>query len=972
MSEVPTPGMPLLLAAFEELPIGVSVFDRELHLLFTNRQFRELLGFPEALCRPGENLAALFRFNAERGEYGSGDIEAQVAERVARARAFEAHSFERRRPDGCVIEIVGRPLPEGGFITTYTDITARKLAEEALLASRAELEQRVADRTRSLRERERELSAKTALLELTLEHMDQGITFVNQRFELELMNARTLELLDLPAWISRPGTTFEQIMRFNAERGEYGPGDVDALVRERVRAASERTPHRLQRLRPNGMVIEVRGRPLPDGGFVTTYTDVTDRQLAEDKLRSERDRLRSLIDGIPGGVTFFDASLRLVAYNRQFVDLLDFGELLKRNPTPTLEEFARFNAERGEYGEGDIDERVRYVVGRAREAKPHLFERTRPNGVVLEVRGAPLAEGGFVTIYTDITHRRETERELLKRTTYLTEIIAHIPVGLTVFDENLKLKYWNDEAVRVLDLPRDAVYRDVPFADLIRFPAMRGEYGPGDPDEQIQARVAMARQFKAHRFERTRPNGKTHLINGSPMQVGDRVAGFITTYSDITDRKRDEAAIRNLLGMQRAILDSADYAIIATDPKGIVLEFNRAAERMLGYTAEQVVGVVTPAKWHDSNEIRTRAVALSATLGRSISPGFETFVSRAAMGHSETQEWRWVRADGRHFPVLLSVSPVLNPEGEIIGFVGIGRDITREKRAEEEVRNLNESLERRVTERTEALARANSELRQATERLVQSEKLAALGRLVAGVAHELNTPLGTMLTMASATSDRVEAFRQTLATSPLRRSTFDQFVTGIEESSRVIERNAQRAARLIEDFKEMASDQTSMRRRSFGLRRVIEELLSALTPTLKRARLQIDLQVDDGLTLDSYPGPIEQIVENLVMNALNHAFEPGQGGCLSIVAERLDETSLGLRISDNGKGMDEEVLRHAFDPFFTTKLGQGGTGLGLYLVYGLATGPLGGEVSLDSRVGEGCNFRFRFPFVAPAFQPAEA
>lgn len=955
----------VLLAAFEELPTGVSVFDAELNLTFTNRLFRELLGFPDALCLPGEPLEELFRFNAERGEYGPGDVADQVAARLAVAREFKAHAFERRRPDGRYLEVQGRPLPGGGFITTYTDITARKMAEDALLAIRSDLECRVVERTETLQHRERDLSAKTHLLELTLDNINQGITVVNGKGDVELVNRRALDLLDVPETLLSPGISFEAIMRFNAARGEYGDGDVERQVRERLEAARRGETHHFQRTRPDGTVIEVHGVPLQDGGFVTTYTDVTERQRIEDNLRAEHDRLRTLIGGIPGGVTLFDANFRLIAYNARFVQMLEFGDLLSRNPMPTLEEFARFNAERGEYGTGDIEERVRMLVARAREAKAHVFERARPNGMILEVRGAPLAEGGFVTIYTDITHRRETERELLKRTAYLTEIIASIPVGLTVFDENLKLKYWNDEAVRVLDLPRDAVFRDVPFADLIRFPALRGEYGPGDPEEQIQLRVDKARQFTAHRFERTRPNGKTHLINGSPMLVGEKIAGFITTYSDITDRKRDEADIRKLLGMQRAILDGADYAIIATDPEGIVLEFNRAAERLLGYSAERVIGTLTPAAWHDSDQIRSRAAAISARIGKPVRPDFQAFVAHATLGGAELQEWIWVRADGYRFPVQLSVTPFRSHDGNIVGYMGVGRDVTREKKSEEELRTLYDSLEKRVRERTEALTKANDELKQATERLVQSEKLAALGRLVAGVAHELNTPLGTLLTMASATADRVQDFREVLENGNPRRSLFDQFVNGMEQSAQVIQRNALRAARLIEDFKELASDQTSMRRRTFGLRRVIEELLSALSPTLKRTKITVALEVDDALTLDSYPGPIEQIIENLAMNAIHHAFSPDSEGVLTISAERVGNEHVVLSFRDNGQGMNEEVLRHVFDPFFTTKLGQGGTGLGLYLVYGLATGPLGGQLSVESQLGQGTVFHLRLPLTAP-------
>lgn len=666
-------------------------------------------------------------------------------------------------------------------------------------------------------------SALLSTLLAALQELPLGVSVFDRDLRLVFANLRFRELLDLAEAWSRPGVTLSDLLKFIATRGEYGPGDPDVLAAERLAVIRSGASEVYRRARPDGTILEVRSHPLADGGFITTYADVTREARAEEQTRAERDRLQTVIDGMPGGVSMFDRDLRLIAFNQRFVELLGFEELISVNPSPTMEEFARFNTVRGEYGDVDVESTVADLLARARRPVAHVFERVRPNGLVLEVRGQPLPAGGFVTIYTDITQRRHAELELLTRTTYLTEIIANIPQGISVFDAELRLKYWNDEFIRVLELPRDAVYRDVTFADLIRIPARRGDYGPGDPEAHVAARIALAREFKPHRFERTKPSGLTHLVNGSPMLVDGRVVGFITTYTDITDRKNVEA----------------------------------------------------------------------------------------------------------------------------------------------EVRRLNETLQARVVERTEALERSSAELNQAMERLVQSEKLAALGRLVAGVAHELNTPLGTTLTVASTVSHRVEAFRAEVQSGAVRRSRLDEFMSGLSEAALLIERNSERAAHLIQDFKQVAADQTSSRRRTFLLDRVLEELLTTLAPRFARTNIELVSDVAPCLEFDSYPGPLEQVVQNLCVNSIIHGFTDRRHGRISLSAVAVGDTEVELVVADDGIGMPEEVQRRAFDPFFTTRLGQGGTGLGLYIVYTLVTGALGGRIDISSAPGQGSRFTIRLPRIAP-------
>jgi PAS domain S-box-containing protein len=285
--------------------------------------------------------------------------------------------------------------------------------------------------------------------------------------------------------------------------------------------------------------------------------------------------------------------------------------------------------------------------------------------------------------------------------------------------------------------------------------------------------------------------------------------------------------------------------------------------------------------------------------------------------------------------------------------------------AEEGLQRLAETLENRVAERTRELEAANASLSQAMEQLVQREKLASLGSLVAGVAHELNTPIGNALTVSTALNDIHREFAGELASGAMKRSTLDRFVAENSEATALIERNLQRAAALISHFKQVAVDQASVRRREFDLAALVEDVLSTLSPRLKRSPHRIDVDIPPGLVLESYPGPLEQVLTNLVENSLVHGFEPGRAGVIRISAEA-QGTHIRLRYADDGQGIPAALRHRVFDPFFTTRLGQGGSGLGLYLVYNLVHGRLGGSIQLLDGAGPGACFIVDVPVVAPA------
>jgi signal transduction histidine kinase len=297
--------------------------------------------------------------------------------------------------------------------------------------------------------------------------------------------------------------------------------------------------------------------------------------------------------------------------------------------------------------------------------------------------------------------------------------------------------------------------------------------------------------------------------------------------------------------------------------------------------------------------------------------------------------------------------------------------------AKRDLKDLNVSLESRVTERSAALERANADLSAALStlqrtqvELLASEKMASLGSLVAGIAHELNTPIGNSLLASTSLRDRVEDFESHVAAGALRRSELIVHLEEVRTASQLISNSLHKAAELISSFKQIAVDQTNDQRREFDLQEAVRDTIATYTPRLRRAGCEVVLEIQEGLRFDSYPGGLYQVLNNLMNNALNHAFEAGRSGTITVHAEAAADGMVALTFSDDGVGMTEEVLRRVFDPFFTTRMGQGGTGLGMHIVYNIVNAALGGRITVSSAPGAGTSVRMLLPRSAPQRDPA--
>ncbi|WP_046166849.1 ATP-binding protein [Chromobacterium vaccinii] len=308
-------------------------------------------------------------------------------------------------------------------------------------------------------------------------------------------------------------------------------------------------------------------------------------------------------------------------------------------------------------------------------------------------------------------------------------------------------------------------------------------------------------------------------------------------------------------------------------------------------------------------------------------------------------EWIWLLARG------MVVS--LDIHGRPLRMIGTYSDITARKQAETELQLLNNHLEERVSAR-------GAELQTAMQQISIAEKQAALARMVAGMAHELNTPIGNVLLCSSQMRADIGAIAADDAEKRLSRKGLQEFLQKAGETCELLQRNSEQAGDLIGRFKQIAVDQLDQPKRSFHPAKVMANLLETLLPAEHHPHIRIDLRIPADLVIENYPSALEQLVSHLVANTLAHGFDEKGGGAIRIDIGR-DQDELTLIYADDGKGIGHELQSKVFDPFFTTRMGQGGMGLGLALVHNIVQAILKGRIRLESEPGQGAAFIITFP-----------
>src|SRR6201996_5183483 len=515
----------------------------------------------------------------------------------------------------------------------------------------------------------------------------------------------------------------------------------------------------------------------------------------------------------------------------------------------------------------------------------------------------------------------------------------------------------------------DGIYVTTPAGALLNAnPALARMMGYGTPEELIgevsdishniyvhpeareQYRALMARDGMVREFEyqvRQR-SGAILWISDSATVVRDEsgeIVRYEGTVRDITDQKRAEDAIAEGRRLLQQVIDTVPAVINVKNKKLRYVLMNRYMAGIFGIEPGDAIGRTTSdlmsrygAKKTDENDKRVLA-------------------TRNGLGFYEEE---YMDSSGHLRQWLVNKLPLLDAEGEIEKIVTVALDIGERKRGEQEMRKAKDAAEA-----------ALRNLRETQNSLIEAEKLAALGRLVAGVAHEVNNPVGISLTVASSLERKTAMFTAEVARGDLRRSSLNDFLATSRDASSQLVANLNRAAELIQSFKQVAADRNYSDQRSFDLADLTEQVVMSLRPGLRKHNLTLNVDCQPNLTMNSYPGPFGQVLTNLFLNAVAHAFPDGRPGAVDIVVREAGKDNVEIVFSDNGCGMSLDVRRRAFDPFFTTRRDQGGTGLGLHIVYSIVTNRLGGRLELDSVPGGGTRIQMILPRTAPLEMAAE-
>ncbi|MBF0341772.1 MAG: PAS domain-containing protein [Magnetococcales bacterium] len=551
------------------------------------------------------------------------------------------------------------------------------------------------------------------------------------------------------------------------------------------------------------------------------------------------------------------------------------------------------------------------------------------------IRGMPLTVTRALRGWNHIARRREAEKALEQSETRYHSLFESMRSAVVVYqsiEEGRDFLFvdCNKAAERINHLGREAVlgkrltaiFPGVRESGLLEL--LRRVWQTGKPE-----RFPLA-TYKDHHLEYWVEHFVYKLPGGEVVAVQD----------DLTNGKIAERLLNDKVAQFQAVLDHAPAVIYLKDPQGRYQFVNRRFEELLKRSRETILG-------KSSQEIFPEPFARRQ----------EEIEAQILTGNVPVESEEILSlADGVH-TCLAVTFPLFDADGRTHAVCGIAKDISQRKRNEEEIFQLNATLEERVRERTAQLNHSLETLRRTQKQLVESEKMASLGNLVAGVAHEINTPLGVGITAASYLQDTLQEYlRELRAEEPV----LDPRLTTLQTTVELLTKNLHRAAHLIQSFRQVAVDRCVTQRRRIHLRSFIAELLTTLIPKMKENAHQIHFACPEEIEVVVYPGAIGQIVTNLVSNSLMHGFEHKTRGVIWLTVTAREQ-EIHLKYRDNGQGMPPEAVQKIFEPFFTTRRAQGGTGLGMHIVYNLVTQTLGGDIFCHSEPGKGIDISILFP-----------
>jgi len=635
-------------------------------------------------------------------------------------------------------------------------------------------------------------------------------------------------------------------------------------------------------------------------GLLLQRNQVINRRVAEatDQLSHEQAITDMALENMDQGITMFDEHFNLVASNDKFFELLNFPDNIDRENL-TLEGMFRIVAKNGDYGPGDIETLVAQRLEMVGRNEPMSFEITLTSGSTVEIRSIPLASGGMVRTYSDITSRKDTEKALATEKETLDITLENMDQGITMYDADLKLVASNTKIRELNDVPDEIYEVGTSIEDGFRFNALNGEYGPGDPEEQVRVRMELARKFEAHHFERVRPDGTVIEIRGQPVPGG----GIVTTYRDVTTRKASEAQITKL----SSAIEQSSASIVITDPDGAIEYVNSAFTTTSGFSAGEVIGYPF----------------------RILKPGFleseqlEKLWQTVESGDIWHGEFLNRKKSGEEYWESISLSRLINDEGEITNYLGIKEDITDRKEAETELKFARYEAE--------AASQAKAEF-------------------LASMSHEIRTPMNGVVGMADLLSQTKLDAEQRIMLDTVRDSG-NSLLTIIND---------------ILDFSKIEAGKLDIESVPLSIVDTVEGAAATMAPNAIRKGVRIvtfiDPNIPDSILGD--PVRLRQIVFNLTGNAVKFSEEGEVVVRADAVTGENDDFRIRISVIDQGIGISEEAQKKLFGAFSqaesSTTRRFGGTGLGLAICKNLCD-MMNGQITVESEIGSGSTFSVELP-----------
>lgn len=878
----------LLELTLANIDQGIIVRDADDKILLFNDKLSTMLGVPVEYYERGASTEELNQVHASQGDVmmtpGSQERRVEWERRRRAGLPVERLEYERRNAAGRWHFCVRAPMANGLEVRTFLDITERKLAE-------------------------REVIEKAQILQTTLESMGQGLTMYDADWNLVSYNSRYRDHFDLPTDVFQPDSTFDDVVGATM-RGDYGEDWRERLtvVRDPTRMTCE---WRRSFTRPSGRSIDLLSIPVPSGGFIVTSTDISDLKRVEAELLRQQEINQTVLDAMDQGLLMVDGEGRCQLYNNRVCELINVSaEFLASKPLHR--DLIGMQVDRGDYRHVSREERNRLISLMRKletDREPFVYERDIADGRIIEIRNNPLPEGGWVRVFTDVTDRKQAERDIAEKTRQLQLTLDSMEQGIILIDEHDRTVFYNAKAADMLGVPVELLAQGITVRESAAYQAEHGEYINTDPETRALVDQLIAERknglIRPFSYERQKPDGRWVDVTDIPVEGG----GSVRTFLDVTARRTAEQSFAEKTRQLELTLETMEQGIILLDENAKTILYNAKAARLFGVPEDML------ARGADSHEI----FAYQNEHGEfdKIDPVLRKSLDRVIHGQTSGLQTPFSlerpRPDGSW--ILVNNIPV---DGG--GSLRTILDITQRKIAEEGLRDARD---------------------------VAEEATKAKSAFLAAMSHEIRTPMNGVVGMIEV----------------LEQSTLDE---DQRQVTRTVRDSAISLLTIIDDildFSKIEAGELALEAVPVSVRQIAEGAMDIVGAAAIEKEVDLALLVapDVPPMIKADPVRLRQILLNLLGNAVKFT----EQGAITVRVEAQGRSSgrvtLRFAVTDTGIGISEDRLPALFQAFqqaeASTTRRFGGTGLGLSICERLVS-IMGGEIGAESVVGEGSTFWF--------------